>query len=292
MNIGELMDIVRADYLDDANSGHLWPDTFLLRSFREAERQACNRANLLFDDSTRQLTQIKLLDGKASYPLSQKVNVIQYVGLGGVQIHQKSEEELNRKFPAWRTLTGLTKACPWFLVRGRNIRFVPTPTASQDATFVQDGVPLGGVDALGDAVPLLAGDTWYNTATAVLSVFDGAVWTANPNAVLGVVQLEIFRAPLVECVDESYEPEIPEAYHRDLIYWVLHEAYKKQDGDTFNQERADYFLARFTQVFGDYVPAKVRLNQLEQDNSLTVRPAAYGRGRTGHDDWGDERGHW
>ena len=241
MNIGQLIDIVRFDYLDDNPDGdvkkYLWDDEFMFRAFTEAERQACNRQNLLFEDSVDEYTKINLVDGKSTYDIPQKVTCIEYVGFEDTVISRQSKHEVERNNPAWRTLTGMTGKVINYVVRGHKIRFIPSPDTDD------------------------AGKK---------------------------VSLEIFRLPDLDLTNLSSVPEIPEEYHRDLIYWVLHEAYKKQDSDRFDQERSDYFLGRFSQVFGEYISAEVRLNQMQQRKSLHLRPQRYTSSMTrssSSDDW-------
>ena len=89
------------------------------------------------------------------------------------------------------------------------------------------------------------------------------------------VYLEVYRLPESDITNSYQSPEIPEENHRDLIYWVLHECYKKNDADGMNLEKSDYFLARFNEIFGVPVSAKVRQHQLENPRSLTIRPSPY-----------------
>ena len=237
MNAGDLITIVREDYLDDAVGDKLWSDAFMFRSFTEAERQACNRQNLLFDDSTVEYTNITLADGVSTYALDQKVTELEHVIFDNLKVNQLSKHEIERSNPSWRSLDGMTGKVVNYIVRGRTIRFIPAPDADDDAK---------------------------------------------------TVYLEVFRLPASDMTAITDVPEIPEEYHRDLIYWVLHEAYKKQDSDAFNQERSDYFLGRFNQVFGEYIPAEVRLNQMQQRSSLHLRPTAYTTRltqSTNNDDW-------
>lgn len=90
-----------------------------------------------------------------------------------------------------------------------------------------------------------------------------------------VVSLEVYRLPDEDITSTCQEFEIPEENHRDLIYWVLHECYKKQDADSFNQEKSDYYLERFNEVFGEPVSAKVRQHQFESPRTLSFTPSSY-----------------
>ena len=263
MNISQLIEIVRTDYLDD-NARKLWSDDFFLRAFLEAERQASSRSKLIYDDSSSEYTSIPLTDGKYSYTLSQKINWIEYLGIDGVEVKVKSKRELDRTVPTWRTLRGIKGNPVNAIIRGRQLRLSPYPDASLDATYIQSDTPSSAS----------TGETWYDSTNELLYVYSSG-WTLSPNAALGTLSLECFRGPEVDSINLSYEPEIPAEFHRDLIYWVLHEAYKKQDSDSFDQERGDYYLARFVEIFGRLVPAEVRLNLLEEDKSLILRPIAY-----------------
>lgn len=61
------------------------------------------------------------------------------------------------------------------------------------------------------------------------------------------IQLSVYRLPLADITATGQELEIPEKYHADLIYWMAHLAYQKQDAETFDRIRAD----QFAQVFND-----------------------------------------
>lgn len=270
MNVADLITILREDYLDDEASGNLWSDAFLLRALAEAEKQACNRCDMLYDDSTVAITQIPLKDGTSSYTMSSKITAIERIEFNGREVTGKSKQELDRSNPNWRSLTGIVGVDVNYTVNGRNIRFTPAPIGSKDAIFVQADVPTGNI---------AVGDTWWDTDRAKLYRHNGTTWVATPTATLRTVYLEVYRLPYETQIDESYEFEIPEEYHHDLIYWALHEAYKKQDADTFDQEKADYYLARFDQTFGKPVSAGVRMRQLQGNKVTTVRPSAYVRPR-------------
>jgi len=236
MNIEQLILAVRSDYLDDNPQGNLWDDAFMFRAFTEAERQVCNRQNILFDDSTDEYTKLVLVDGQSTYALSPKVTKLEAVIFDNTLVAHKSKHEIERLNPKWRSLSGMTGKAIEYVIRGSTIRFIPSPN----------------IDDAGLAV-----------------------------------NLEVYRLPDVALDGLASEPEIPEEFHRDLIYWVLHEAYKKQDSDMFNQERSDYFLGRFTEVFGEYISAEVRLNQNQQRKSLHLRPTKYTTkmSTSSDDDW-------
>ena len=128
MNIEQLITSVRYDYLDDGPEStpkkHLWDDEFMFRAFTEAERQACNRQNLLFDDSTAFYTQLKLKSGQSTYDVPQLVTKVEYVGFEDAAIERQSKHEIERNNPAWRTLTGMAGKQVQYVMRGHKIRFI------------------------------------------------------------------------------------------------------------------------------------------------------------------------
>jgi len=225
MKASDIITIAREDYLDDTvASAYLWSDKSLLRKLTEAERQACNRANLIYDDTTTGYTRITLVEGQRSYPFSSKLTVIEKVIFDGNILEKTTEENLDSSTPSWRTDTGMLDKTVTYFIKGRKIIFSREPDATD------------------------AGE---------------------------VVSLETYRLPDVDITSLSQEPEIPEENHRDLLWWVLHECYEKQDADTFNQEKEMKYLAMFESVFGPYVTAKVRQHQFESPNVLTFAPKSY-----------------
>jgi len=64
-----------------------------------------------------------------------------------------------------------------------------------------------------------------------------------------VLNLTVFRSQLADLSGVD-EPEIQTYKHLDLLHWVLHLAYMKQDADTFNAEKAIQFGERFERAFG------------------------------------------
>jgi hypothetical protein len=221
----DLIRILREDFLDDNNSRkYLWDDPSLLRRLTEAEKQVCNRVDVLFDDSTPRYCHIVLVEGVASYDLSHKLTRLEKVVFDSNILVKTTNDDLDIEQPTWRTDTKLTDNTVKFVVRGRKIRFNRVPDATD------------------------AGK---------------------------IVYLEVYRLPDQEIRSENQTFEIPEENHRDLIWWVLHECYKKQDADTFDQEKANQHLERFNEVFGEPIPANVRQHQFESPESLHILPTPY-----------------
>lgn len=137
MQVSTLFTTIREDYTEDTNSqSYLWSDASLLRKFTEAERQACNRADLIFDDSTVQYTQITLISGQASYTIDPKVTKIVQVRFDGNVLAQKTPEELDSLQSTWRTDTGMLDKTVYYTIKGRKIRFNYIPDATDAGEIV------------------------------------------------------------------------------------------------------------------------------------------------------------
>jgi hypothetical protein len=61
----------------------------------------------------------------------------------------------------------------------------------------------------------------------------------------GWIRLYVYRLPLEE-VTASSELEIPTFHHLNLLNWVKHKAYMKQDVEAFNMSKATDFRAAFS----------------------------------------------
>lgn len=235
MNVSELIAIIREDFLNDTFTGWesatdddkedqlIWSDKFILRALNEAQRQACNRTDFLFEDSSN-IAQVKMVEGKSTYSLSSFITFIEYARFDDVEIMQYSKDEFDRKFPLWRTETGMTGKTVSYLMRGHKFRVHPTPDIDD---------------------------------------VDKIIW------------LEVYHLPLKDLSSNRDEPVINQENHRDLIWWVLGEAYGQPDAEAYDPKRSEEFYAKFTGVFGEYVSSEVRMNQLNENKVLTLRPAAY-----------------
>ena len=236
MEISELITIIREDYLDDTFSGwesasdaekadqFLWTDASLLRYLTEAQRQACNRTDFLYDDESFSIT---LVAGSPTYPISNLITRIEQVSFAEKTVAHVSKAQLQKEHPRWRTDSGIGTLDAKYTIRSRKLRMYPIPDAAD------------------------AG---------------------------GIVYLETYRLPLESITSASDELEIPDEYHRDLIWWVLYEAYSKQDADGYDKERGLMYLSQFEQVFGPVIDSRVRTHQLQEDSSATFAGVDYNSG--------------
>ena len=222
MRVRDLVSIIREDYLNDVKAQkYLHSDASLLRKFSEAEKQACSRADLIFDSTTSEFSRITLVSGVSAYNFSSKIISIGDVVYTGKVLEKRSRDGLDRDFPFWRTDAGLTNFDISYCISGRSIQLNRIPADVEAGTYLY---------------------------------------------------LEVYRLPSVSLQDLNQEFEIPEEHQRSLIYWVLHECYKKQDSDIFDQDKSDYYLARFTQEFGRPISAIQRQHNLESTATSQIFP--------------------
>lgn len=96
-----------------------------------------------------------------------------------------------------------------------------------------------------------------------------------------------FHQPLEDITGDIDDLSIPEEYHRDLIWWVLYEAFNKRDAETYNPNKSQEYKDLFDNAFGEYIPSDVRLNELQEDAVLTPIPTNYTGvdATTDNEDW-------
>lgn len=129
MEIKDLVTIIREDYLDDAIEDYLWPDAFMYRALTEAERQACNRTDFLYDETTAEIVELTLVEGQQSYAIHPKVTFIDRVEFDSKIVTHISLDERDRFHADWRTASGLGSNDMSYWVRHRKIYFDRTPDA-------------------------------------------------------------------------------------------------------------------------------------------------------------------
>lgn len=231
MNVGQLVAVVRSDYLDDrqgaGSSEGKVDDDQLIRWLAEAEAEACRRKDLIYDEtnatdsSSTPLAEITLASGTRAYSFSKKITRIEavwYVDGGGNQrkLTQVGRGDLDRKHPAWRVTTGQPF---YFFVRGRDIYPLPFPSSMED------------------------GHT---------------------------LKLEVYRTPLNPVADLDDEFEIDEEWEEGLAYWAAHRTFMNLDEDLEDPQGQGFFYSKFEEVFGPPMPSAIRRNILEEPREFST----------------------
>lgn len=125
------------------------------------------------------------------------------------------------------------------------------------------------VEELDDECP--GWESWKGTPRAF--IFEQACGSQPANLRLvriptqaDTLALTVYRGalkPLSADIDMG-KPEIPERFHENLMDWVLHRAYLKQDADTFDPAKAAESKALFVQAFGERPDANVQRKQRDR----------------------------
>lgn len=91
------------------------------------------------------------------------------------------------------------------------------------------------------------------------------------------MQLTVVRLPLADMTIAGAEsPEIPEEFHEDLIEWICHLAYLKQDSETEDLSRSNMYESKFTQKFGPKLSAITEINRRRKPRNKSLRPKEFG----------------
>lgn len=133
MTAGELLGIVRADYLDDATAPFNWSDASLLREIGRAQQQACYRQDLrhLFDAESFTIT---VTDGVRSYPLDAPILRLEEVAFDGTQLTHTTRADLDAFHHGWRNnAPGKPQR---FYVTGRTLYLDRDPGPDQDGLLL------------------------------------------------------------------------------------------------------------------------------------------------------------
>ena len=116
MNGEELIAEFR-DLSQDVNEPYLWDDTFVLGKLNEAEREASDRARLLFDDSTAAVVDIAVTAGTAVYATSPLIIDVErafwVVDGESSPLHLYDRHELDRLRDDWRTESDTPTGLVW-----------------------------------------------------------------------------------------------------------------------------------------------------------------------------------
>lgn len=105
MKRAELLSAFR-DMVDDTSAPYLWKDGELRRYLDEAHREAAERAFLLRDSTTVEITKVPVLAGTATYTLDRRIIKVESARLPSqtFPLHITSSPEMDSVMPNWRDL--------------------------------------------------------------------------------------------------------------------------------------------------------------------------------------------
>ncbi len=221
MDLSELLNTFRGR-AGDRGVPPLYPDETAIPWANEAEREAAERARLLYDRTTPEVVLIPLLVGQGEYFLHPSVFDVDTVDL-------KRPGETDRY---------------WTVNRDRY------------------GSLFGGLTHRPNRAGWAEWWAVYGDATGDGALGKRLLLDRKPSVVDGELRLGVYRYPLVEMEDPGDEPEIAPRHHAGMIDWMLHRAYLTRDQEAEARVRSAEHLAMFTARFGERADANVARKQL------------------------------
>jgi hypothetical protein len=203
MTLDELIQAFR-DQADDARTPFLWSDEEVIRYLNEAAREACERAELIYDEESEAST-ISFEAEQSSTALHESVFDVSRVVWDGKLLSMTTRESLDRNNAQWSAMIG------------QPTHFFTVPGISS--------LVLGVYPKHSDAIDLTLG---------------------------------VYRRPLVDMEGLDDVPEMHTRHHFRLVDWALSLAYRKEDEETKDIQKAERHERAFSLSFGPSVDEHVR----------------------------------
>jgi hypothetical protein len=231
----ELVAHLRESILDDSAPPYLWQDTELLRYLNYAEVQACRRAHLIIDGTTKNdngtaatagtlgqkpLCMLPIIANVATYNLSPKVLQVKRCQLMSMTYPlpgPKSYSEIDELQSEWWGTAGTLGTSGLYSTAGSAGTVGASGTGGYPYTFLNEP---------------------GNTITFILA--------PSTNDIAALV---VSRIPLTPFTLQT-SPEIEEKYHEGIMDWAAHLAYMKNDSDTINLNLSKVYDDKFIRQFG------------------------------------------
>ena len=302
MTGAEITRLAREDFLDDAKLEYLWSNDLLETYLNLAEREACRRASLLHDDSTENdseavplpLCSLTVVAGTAIYTVSKKIlRILRCVPAATSRsIEKKTEDWLDEFYPAWSDDEGTPV---YFLEDKDKIRLVPKPVVDDTMQLSIVRLPLvemtvgiksvTGITRVAAVATVNLPSHGYSTGDLITHA-DADQPEYNITASITKIDGDNYSYPVVGTpatlatgtitAASSESPEIPEEFHMDLIEWICHLAYLKQDAETEDISRSNMYEEKFTQKFGPKLSAITESNRRRKPRNKSLRPKEFG----------------
>jgi len=125
VNLEDLLAELRVR-LDDEAQPYLWSDETLVAYLNEAEREACVRARLIYDDTTPEFTVLAVTAGNPIVALDTRVLAVDRAILDGRELDRTNVLEMDRRHHGWnwRERTGRPFE---FIEEQTSLRLAPVP---------------------------------------------------------------------------------------------------------------------------------------------------------------------
>lgn len=152
MDLGELHQSFRTRVRDEVEP-YLWTDQFVTDALNEAEREACVRSRLIFDDSTTDVCEISVTSGTGRYSPHKSVDVVEtaYVtDAYGITYSLEIIDQVTlvRRYPRWHDESS---GVPAYLIHNeKTITLFPTPDADYTLSIGVFRLPIADMEVTVD----------------------------------------------------------------------------------------------------------------------------------------------
>lgn len=279
MNIFDIIDFARSEILDDTLKPYKWENKALLGHLNRAYEELCRESKCLIDSTTPAVCRVDLLSNQGMVALHPKIVYVYSARrqADGGKILPKTEEFMDTIIYNWQNVTGI----PFFRIMNSQSRYltlypkydsVGYVVGSSDINFVVATGPIYTIEKagavfsqhflVGDSV-VVTGTTLNNGTFTVLDVVSDTILKttgalhaeSGTNAILqkirNVALLRVARLPLLQWTLAELEsgtppsPEIDEDYHMGLLDGIGKYAFRKQDTETYDPEKAKFHAGEF-----------------------------------------------
>lgn len=140
MDFSQIETSVRRTLDDESTTDKLWSQDEILEYAQDAENEACERANLIIDD-TSALTSISVNTSTGTYGIASTVISVRSAMLSdGVEpLMETSEEVLDKSVSGWRTASGTSRS--YVKTPTNKIILYPIPAAASTLNMTVSRFP-------------------------------------------------------------------------------------------------------------------------------------------------------
>jgi hypothetical protein len=148
MNFLQIETSVRQTLDDNSTTDKLWSQDDILEYARDSESEACERADLIIDN-TSALTDITVNTSTGTYGIASTVISIKSAMLasGTEPLMETSEEVLDKSVSGWRTASGVSRS--YVMTPTNNIILYPIPSAASTMNLTVSRFPNTPVEVNG-----------------------------------------------------------------------------------------------------------------------------------------------
>ena len=300
MTLEQIISVCRRR-LDDEEEPYRWSDDDLCLFANEAEREACRRAHLIIDKTTDAVCRQQVIAGNALYTLNAKIIRVRDCYIGPFVRGTLSWVAASRALvdTGNRFLTAGFQAADRVVVSrfpssGNNGLFSVESVTAGEMTVAETGMvdeTVADIGVVEGSRRALVKRTSYDLNAehpgweqmvgdprAFLQEEDRELRLVPIPREANTLRMVVSRLPVADmalATRNTTTPEISE-YHYDLLDWMCHLAYLKDDADTQDLPKAKQYEDGFTAKFGSRPTARTEQFRKKYPREIRVRYIPFG----------------